>query len=60
VAAFIKKGTGLDADLVEGARGEFTVWVGDEQVAQKTSDGFPTEQEALSAVQRALEKVGKA
>jgi hypothetical protein len=54
VAAFIKKEIGLDADLVEGARGEFTVWVGDEQVAHKTADGFPTEQEALSAVAREL------
>jgi hypothetical protein len=54
VAAFIKKEIGLDADLVEGARGEFTVWVGDAQVARKTADGFPTEQEALSAVAREL------
>jgi hypothetical protein len=56
VAAFINKEMGLDADLVEGGRGEFTVWVGDERVAQKTSEGFPTEQQVLSAVQHALGK----
>jgi hypothetical protein len=56
VAAFIKEEIGLDADLVEGGRGEFTVWVGDARVAQKGPDGFPAEQEVLSAVQRALGK----
>jgi hypothetical protein len=46
--------TGLDADLVEGKRGEFTVWVNDRQVAQKSSDGFPSENDILAAVQRQL------
>lgn len=54
MAALIRKGTGLDAELIEGARGEFTVWVGDERVAQKSSLGFPTDDEALAAVQEAL------
>jgi hypothetical protein len=39
---------------VEGSRGEYTVWVGEEKVAQKTADGFPTDQETLVAVQKAL------
>jgi len=54
VAAVIKNATGADPELVEGARGEFTVWVGDAVVARKDSSGFPTEDEALAAVQRAL------
>jgi hypothetical protein len=54
VAAFIEEKTGVTPEVVEGARGEFTVWVGDKQVAQKTADGFPSEQEALIAVQREL------
>ena len=29
MAAAIRKGTGIDAEIVEGNRGEFTVWVGD-------------------------------
>jgi hypothetical protein len=35
VAALIKDTLGIDAELSEGSRGEFTVWVGDEVVARK-------------------------
>ena len=54
MAAFIEEKTGITPELVEGARGEFTVWVADKQVAQKSGDGFPTEQEACAAVQQEL------
>jgi hypothetical protein len=54
VAALIKKETGLETELVEGNRGEFTVWVENAVVAQKGPAGFPEDEEALSAVQRAL------
>jgi hypothetical protein len=55
VAAVIKQGTGLDAELVEGRRGEFTIWVEDSVVAQKDPDlGFPSEEDVLAAVKRAL------
>jgi hypothetical protein len=55
VAALIKEAAGVDTELVEGGRGEFTVWVGDEVVAKKDPlVGFPTDDEALAAVQRAL------
>jgi hypothetical protein len=40
---------GLDVELVIGGRGEFTVWVGDEQVANKDA----TDEQALAAVRRA-------
>lgn len=53
MAALIKKKTGIDPEIVEGARGEFTVWVDDKRVAQKTADGFPTDEEAVAAVQQA-------
>jgi len=56
VAALIKSAIGLDSALVAGARGEFTVWVGDERVATKDANGFPTEQDVLAAVQRAVGK----
>jgi len=54
VAALIKTRTGADAELIEGSRGEFTVWVGDQRVAEKTSGTFPSDDEAVEAVRRAL------
>lgn len=50
----IKAETGADATIVEGARGEFSVWVGDERVAEKAADVFPTDHDVLAAVRRAL------
>jgi len=58
VAAEIKKAIGIEAEVIEGSRGEFTVWVDDRRVAEKTADGFPSDQDALMAVRRALEKSG--
>ena len=54
MAALIKDELGLDPELVEGGRGEFTVWVGDQVVAKKDSQGFPSEQDALAAVKQAV------
>jgi hypothetical protein len=56
VAAAIKQKTGLDVQLVEGARGEFTVWVGENIVARKDANGFPSDSAAVTAVQEALAK----
>jgi hypothetical protein len=53
VAALIKKDIGADPELVEGNRGEFTVWVGDELVSQKGPNGFPSDEEVLTAVRQA-------
>ena len=55
MAALIKDAIGAETEVAEGARGEFTVWVGDDVVARKDSSGFPTDDEALAAVRRALE-----
>ena len=54
MAAEIKKATGIEAEVVEGNRGEFTVWVDQDKVAGKTADGFPSDQEAVSAVRHAI------
>lgn len=54
MAALITKATGINVDVVEGARGEFSVRVGDEIVARKDSRGFPEEDEVVAAVQRSL------
>ncbi len=55
MAAVIKDALGVDAELQEGARGEFSVWVGEKRVAQKGPEGFPTEEDALAAVRKAME-----
>jgi hypothetical protein len=47
---------GLDAELVEGGRGEFTVWVGDDRVAEKTWMGFPSDDDVLNGVRQALNR----
>lgn len=44
----------MDSELIEGARSEFTVWVGEERVAQKGPLGLPSEHEVLAAVRDAL------
>lgn len=45
---------GLDPELVEGDRGEFTVWVGEKVVARKDSGVFPEDNDVLTAVQQAV------
>lgn len=55
MAAAIKKSTGADVEIVEGRRGEFTIWVEDLLVAQKDDNlGFPSEEEVVAAVKQAL------
>jgi hypothetical protein len=54
VAALIKKRLGVPTELVVGGRGEFAVWVGNDKVAEKDSHGFPTDEEAVAAVERAI------
>jgi hypothetical protein len=55
VAELIKSELRVEPELVEGNRGEFTVWVGDQIVAKKGWIRFPTDQSVLSAVKQALE-----
>jgi hypothetical protein len=54
VAAAIKDALGIDPEVVEGARSEFSVRVGDRIVAQKSRTGFPSEPEMVAAVRQAL------
>jgi hypothetical protein len=54
VAALINSKLGVEPELVEGGRGEFTVWVGQNRVAQKNAGAFPEDDEVLAAVQRAI------
>jgi hypothetical protein len=52
VAAQLKRDLNLDAEITAGRRGEFTVWVGERKVAEKTSSGFPADDAIVDAVRR--------
>jgi hypothetical protein len=54
VAAAIKDALGIDVQLVEGGRGEFTVRVGDQKVAEKGWIFFPDDDAVVAAVREAL------
>ena len=54
MAAELKRKLGIASKLVEGDRGEFTVWVGPKKVADKQNGEFPAEGEVVNAVQREL------
>ena len=54
MAELIKRKLGVEPELIEGDRGEFSVWVGDQLVAKKGWVRFPSDQKVLSAVQQAL------
>jgi hypothetical protein len=54
VAAELKRELGLDATLVVGSSGEFTVWLDDKLVAEKHAGQFPAPNEVVAAVEAAL------
>ena len=54
MAALIKDSLQLDAGIEPGGRGEFTVWVDDVKVSEKTRNGFPSEKAILDSVAKAL------
>jgi hypothetical protein len=54
VADLLERELDVSAQLVEGDRGEFTVWVGDSLVSKKNWLGFPADEKVLEAVRAAL------
>jgi len=58
VAELLKKELGIETKLIEGDRGEFTVWVGETVVARKNWLGFPNDEKVLVAVREALASEG--
>lgn len=50
MAARLKSDLQLDAEIIAGDRGEFTVWVGDRKVAAKTAGVFPSDDAIVQAV----------
>ena len=54
MAARLKEELELEAAVVVGGSGEFSVWVGEKKVAEKTFWGFPEEDECIERVKDAL------
>jgi hypothetical protein len=50
VAAQLEQDLGVETELVVGGSGEFTVWVGDKKVAEKTWGRFPEPTAVVDAV----------
>lgn len=57
MAALIAEATGVTPDLVAGGRGEFTIWVDETLVAEKSRRGFPADDAVVNAVMKALREV---
>ena len=54
MAAELKKAVGIDARLLVGGSGEFTVWLDDRLVAEKKLGQFPSPEDVVAAVKAAL------
>ena len=57
MADLVRQATNIEPELIVGGRGEFTVWVGEKQVARKGPDGFPSDDDVVAAVQKELKAV---
>jgi hypothetical protein len=53
VAAQLKKDLGVDAEMIVGSSGEFTVWVDEQKVAEKSWGRFPDPGVVVTAVREA-------
>jgi hypothetical protein len=53
LAAALRKEPGVDVDLGNGNKGEFTVSVNGQVVARKDGDSMPSNEEVLAAVRNA-------
>lgn len=54
MAELLRKELAVETNLVEGDRGEFTVWVDGRVVIKKGWMGFPADEKVLAAVRQAL------
>lgn len=54
MADALKKELGVEAELVPGKTGEFTVWVGGRRIAKKGFLFFPKDRDVVRAVGEAL------
>ena len=53
----IAQETGVKPELVEGGRSEFTIWVGERQVADKSLKGFPSDETVILPCARRLVRI---
>jgi hypothetical protein len=58
VAAEVKRATGLEAKLLIGGSGEFTVWLDDKLLAEKKMGMFPSADSVVAAVKAAVSPAG--
>lgn len=54
MAAELKRAIGVDATLVVGRSGEFTVWLDDQLIAEKKGGRFPEPDEVVAAANKLL------
>ena len=54
MAELVKKELGIDTELKEGERGEFSVLVNNKVVAKKGYVFFPKDQKVLAAIRQAI------
>ena len=54
MAALVKDSLKLDAEIEPGGRGEFTVWVDNVKIAEKTRSGFPSEKAIVDSISKAI------
>lgn len=54
LADIIKRELDMDAKLMVGHVGEFTVWVDDKPVARKTLFGFPSDSKVIKGLKKEL------
>lgn len=52
----IAEATGAAPEIVVGRRSEFSIWVDDTMVAEKSRKGFPSDDEVVRAVRERLAK----
>jgi hypothetical protein len=50
----IAEATGTTPEIVPGRRSEFSIWVGDTMVAEKSRKGFPSDDAVIAAVKQAV------
>ncbi len=54
MAELLRRELGVQPELIEGDRGEFSVWVGNQIVAKKRWLRFPSDKKVLTAVRQSI------
>jgi hypothetical protein len=55
----IAEATGATTEIVVGRRSEFSIWVDDTMVAEKSRKGFPSDDAILAGVREALGRAAR-